>query len=58
MIHMASIHGGGIGFTIFLFYYMQNVLVKNFLISRCGFIFSIFVDMRGIFVALTSSTRL
>jgi hypothetical protein len=43
---MASIHGEGIGFTKFLYCYIKNVLVKNFLIARHGFIFSIFVDVR------------
>ncbi len=36
---MASIYGEGIGFTHFLYYYIQNVLVKNFLIARRGLFF-------------------
>ncbi len=43
-IHMASIHGDGIGLTFF-YYCIQNVLVKNFLMARHGFILSIFVDV-------------
>jgi hypothetical protein len=30
---------------IFFYYYVQNVLVKNFLIAKRGFILSIFVDV-------------
>jgi hypothetical protein len=43
-MHMASIHGDGIGFTIFSIN-IQNVLVKNFLIARHGFILSIHVEV-------------
>jgi hypothetical protein len=44
-IHMASIHGDGIVLQYFLLLYIQNVLVKNFLIARHGFVFTIFVDV-------------
>jgi hypothetical protein len=55
---MASIHREGNGFTNFLYYYIRNVLVKNFLIARRGHIFPYLWMCVCVFAALTCSTRL
>ncbi len=44
-------------YLLFLYYYIQNVLVKNFLIARCGHIFCHICGCVCFFAALTSSTR-
>ncbi len=55
-MHMASAHGNGIGLQFF-YYYVQNVLVKNFLKPDMGLFFP-YLWKCVFFVALTSSPSL
>ncbi len=57
-IHMASIHGEGIGFAIFLLLYTK-CSGQDFLIARCGNVFLPYLWMCVcFFAALTNSTML